>query len=374
MPAAIQELSKRQSIDDPASEHAENVPILFPSDLSISQRSEPGCRADLAVVEEEMRNAQLRTALLNLRTHLHMKSRLLTYRTANVKAQGMVVKSQSIFKRNQRQIDLDMKKYQDAWDAMKKLRGQDKVGWRRLRASDVRRMDGGEDKAVGIARKKLGKKKTTALRLEARKVAEQVVSEEEVSEEEEVEVENQGATTQTKLRKAREAVGEGVRRVSWIWMEGGTGELVDEEVLENIVRVEWCKSHARAARWGEEVSLLSTEMDRCLTTLEYIAVEWEGRTEYNGVLSAGKGDAHAEGVCAYALSQAAMFRRIAEGFQAVWGISSEEDCGPGEEEDEGEKVAPVADADDVEGASEDEEEEEAEVDGWDDMADIPDDM
>lgn len=373
MPAAIQELSNGQSNKDSASEHAENVAIIFPSDLPLSQRSEPGCRADLAVVEAEMRNAQLRTALSNLRTHLHMKSRLLTYRTTNVKAQGMVVKSQSVFKRNQRQIDLDTKKYQDAWEAMKKLRGVDNVGWRRLKASDVRRMDGGEDKAVGIARKKLGKKKATALRLQASEVAEETDLEEDVSEEEE-EAEKQSEASQTKLRKAREAVGEGIRRVSWIWMEGGTGEVVDQEVLENIVRVEWCKSHARAARWGEEVSLLSTEMERCLKTLEYMAVDWEGRTDFTGVLSAGKDDAHAEGVRAYALSQAAMFRRIAEGFRAVWGVSDDEECGPVEEEDEGEKVVPAADANDVEGASEDEEEDEAEVDGWDDMADIPDDM
>lgn len=183
MPAAINYLTERQPTDSNP-EHAEDAPIVFPSDLPPSQRCDPACRADLASYEEQLREAQLRAALQNLRTHLHMKSRLLTYRTSNVKAQGMVVKSQSVFQRNQRQIDLDMAKYQDAWVAMKKLRGKDSVGWKKLKQRDVRRMDGGEDKAVGIQRKKLGKKKMAALRVEAQEDAMNGGSSSEGSEEE----------------------------------------------------------------------------------------------------------------------------------------------------------------------------------------------
>lgn len=103
-------------------------------------------------MEEDLRNAQLCASLQNLQTHLHMKSWLLTYRKSNVKAQGMVTKSQSVLNRNQRQIKLDTTKYQEAWAALRKLQGKDQIGWKRLLARDVRMMDGGEDKAVGMER------------------------------------------------------------------------------------------------------------------------------------------------------------------------------------------------------------------------------
>lgn len=176
-----------------------------------------------------------------------------------------------------------------------------------------------------------------------------------------------------KLKKAREAVGEGRRHVSWIWMEGGSGEVVDQQVLEDIVRVEWCKSYARTTRWGEEIQLLSAEMERCLLTLEYNAKGWEGRAAYTGPLTVGKDTAHTEGVRAYALSQARMYRCISEGFRVVWGVLHEEGGSVRvAEDDEGEKM-PAGDDDDedIDGASEDEEETEAVVEGWDDLADIP---
>ncbi|KAE9394161.1 hypothetical protein BT96DRAFT_801634, partial [Gymnopus androsaceus JB14] len=201
----------------PSPEHAENVPVVFPSNLPVSHRCDPGCCADLASYEEQMRDAQLRAALLNLQTHLHMKSQLLTYQTANVKAQGMVVKSQSVLRRNQQQIDLDTAKYQDTWQAMKNLRGKDSVGWRQLKPKDVRRMDGGEDKAVGIQCKRLGKKKMAVLQAEAKNnTANGGHSSSNDSDEGDKSDENQ-KSVQTKLKKARGAVGEGRRHVSWIW-------------------------------------------------------------------------------------------------------------------------------------------------------------
>ncbi|KAE9385009.1 hypothetical protein BT96DRAFT_772830, partial [Gymnopus androsaceus JB14] len=116
----------------------------------------------------------------------------------------------------------------------------------------------------------------------------------------------------------RSAVGEGTREVSWIWKEGGTGKGMDQEVLEEIIRVEWCKAYSRSRRWGEEVELLTEEMRRSLVTLEYNAKEWERRTDYRGALGADKDVPHAEGVRAFALSQTQLYRDIAMGFQMVW--------------------------------------------------------
>ncbi|KAJ3832132.1 hypothetical protein F5878DRAFT_500631, partial [Lentinula raphanica] len=113
-------------------------------------------------------------------------------------------------------------------------------------------------------------------------------------------------------------VGEGFRETSWIWKEGGTGALVDQSTLDEFIRVEWCKTHARARRWIEEVNLLKEEKRRVLVSLEYNAKEWEGRTDYEGPLSEGKDGVHKEGARAYAYAQAAIFRGLARSFEDLW--------------------------------------------------------
>ncbi|KAJ3753953.1 hypothetical protein EV360DRAFT_16339, partial [Lentinula raphanica] len=155
MPAAIHFLGQHRV---EGKEHVENIPIIFPSDLSAKERSSR-CHANLVGIEEQLREAQIRGTLDSLRNHLHMKSRLLTYRKSNVKAQSTITKSQALLKRNQKQIDTDVHRYKTAWLALEHLRGTGKSGWNRLRSSDVRMMDGGEDRALGMARKRIGKKK-----------------------------------------------------------------------------------------------------------------------------------------------------------------------------------------------------------------------
>jgi hypothetical protein len=113
-----------------------------------------------------------------------------------------------------------------------------------------------------------------------------------------------------------------------------------------VIRVEWCKAHARANRWTEDVTLIKEEMGRCLITLEYKANQWDQRVEYNGPLSKGKSAwaddwsvlqsyvgplmfgtdrFHGEGVRAYAKSQAAVFRGLATKFRDMWaGIRQKE--------------------------------------------------
>ncbi|KAG1838304.1 hypothetical protein DFJ58DRAFT_718771 [Suillus subalutaceus] len=69
--------------------------------------------------------------------------------------------------------------------------------------------------------------------------------------------------------------GEGRRKLTWIWMMDGVDSHADGGDVDG-VRVEWCKSRARALRWGEEVDLLQEEMHR--------ANWWEGQ----GVLQVNK--------------------------------------------------------------------------------------
>ncbi|KAK7453267.1 hypothetical protein VKT23_011943 [Stygiomarasmius scandens] len=219
--------------------------------------------------------------------------------------------------------------------------------WKKLLESDVRLMDNG-DRAIGIQRKQRSKKNMEG------------VDEEDTDEEEEEEIAGtdeallqQRAIREAarapvrKLKEARKKVGEGKRLPpSWIWRHGGTGELVDNKVLEEGIQVEWCKAYSRAKRWEEEVVLLKEEMRRCLVTLEYMAQQWEGCKEYVGPLADGKpswkenwtltrdysgplergsDDLHREGVYAYAEQQAELFRSLQTKFEAMWtGVSEEE--------------------------------------------------
>ncbi|THU93272.1 hypothetical protein K435DRAFT_670510, partial [Dendrothele bispora CBS 962.96] len=112
------------------------------------------------------------------------------------------------------------------------------------------------------------------------------------------------------------------------------------------IRVEWCKSFARAKRWSEEVVLVKEEMRRVLVTLEHKASEWDKRQEfvgplaqgrsgwdetwrfassYDGSLAHGTDRCHAEGVKAYANSQASLYRQLEAKFRRMWaGVGQKE--------------------------------------------------
>ncbi|KAJ3727940.1 hypothetical protein C8R42DRAFT_572663, partial [Lentinula raphanica] len=349
MPAAIQILGQRR-VD--GEEHVENVPIIFPSNLSTAERS-TGCHGDLAKIEEELREAQIRGALDSLRNHLHMKTRLLTYRKSNVKAQATITKSQALLKRNQRQIDSDAQRYRAAWLSLERLRGVGHSGWNKLRPSDVRMMDGGEDRALGMARKRVGKKKQDA------EVAAQASRLDELDLPSPDALDMEDTDDGTALQRARTGVGEGFRETSWIWKEGGNGNLIDDHALEEFMRVEWSKSFSRVERWKEELALLEEERRRVLVSLEHEAKQWEVRQTYVGPRAAKTDEIHSEGARAYALSQAYLYREIARNFRRLWNVLESEDDG-------------IASGD-MDSASEDEEEDEAGIFGDDDMADIPDD-
>ncbi|KAG2358779.1 hypothetical protein BDR07DRAFT_1452576 [Suillus spraguei] len=93
--------------------------------------------------------------------------------------------------------------------------------------------------------------------------------------------------------------GEGRRRLTWIWM-------MDGYLLG--VRVEWCKSRARALCWAEEVDLLQEEMCWVLQFFNWQANWWEGQGAA----------ARDEGLCAYASQQANIRHRLAARFHSIW--------------------------------------------------------
>lgn len=79
--------------------------------------------------------------------------------------------------------------------------------------------------------------------------------------------------------------------------------------LSTALRVEWAKAWARKRRYDEEVRFLVEETRRLPISLEYEASIWEGRAKavQVGVIQ----PEYAQGLVAYALKQAAVFRDLA---------------------------------------------------------------
>ncbi|KAJ3715844.1 hypothetical protein C8R42DRAFT_534296, partial [Lentinula raphanica] len=84
------------------------------------------------------------------------------------------------------------------------------------------------------------------------------------------------------------------------------------------IRVEFCKMHARAKRWEEEVVLVEEEMRRCTTSLEARARVWDERMNFEGPRADGMDLIQREGIRAYAASQADVYRRLKHRFIRLW--------------------------------------------------------
>ncbi|KAK0458719.1 uncharacterized protein EV420DRAFT_1642445 [Desarmillaria tabescens] len=100
---------------------------------------------------------------------------------------------------------------------------------------------------------------------------------------------------------------EGRRTMSWIWRVHRHETDVEETV--EALRIEWCKTQARAHRWREEVILVLEEMKRVKAFFA-----WEGQ---KWLLRAAREDI-SEGECAYALCQADIRARMRQHCIEVW--------------------------------------------------------
>ncbi|TFK63616.1 hypothetical protein BDN72DRAFT_872268 [Pluteus cervinus] len=119
-----------------------------------------------------------------------------------------------------------------------------------------------------------------------------------------------------KKGRKKKSVSEGKRKVSWIWgVLGSTDPKLDNKELLDDLRVEWCKSHARAKRWQEEVLLLQEEMRRVLMFFETDERIWKSRVNFK---KEGSDKVTDEGVSAYAYQQATLRQELIQAFQEMW--------------------------------------------------------
>jgi hypothetical protein len=118
------------------------------------------------------------------------------------------------------------------------------------------------------------------------------------------------------MAEGEEGVSEGRRSLSWIWKTIGVVGAKEDQILHDSLRVEWCKSRARAMRFTEEVELLEEEMAHVLQYLEWQEGWWRARGLCLGWEGIPK--ANTEGLHAYAERQAALRRSLREHFTTLW--------------------------------------------------------
>ncbi|KAF7288259.1 Glycosyltransferase family 2 protein [Mycena chlorophos] len=277
MPASLQRL---HATNLPESTLAEEVP---PSALSDAERGGGGCLQGLLEMERKLRDAQCRMALVSLRHQLLLKWRILRFMNEHARGQATTTRSLSNAARNENKILLYSRKYQGAWLALVCMADGDEkvVAWPQLRKEDIRCLEDGEE----VARKTE----------KAKRLA------------------KQRAHKQAQIR----AAGETTLTMAWPQRTSGNRPAAWREFADDIMDMDagWDIWHVEmeegllsdAARWDEEVLILEEEQ-RCVTE-SFESFVWETRAVAIPIGTLPVEDA--EGLVAYALKRAAVYKNLA---------------------------------------------------------------
>ncbi|KAH9848497.1 hypothetical protein C2E23DRAFT_739298 [Lenzites betulinus] len=247
-------------------ETLEDVILGLPSQIPVESRHAT-CAEGLVDMEMQLRDAQCRDSLQDLRNQLHVKQRLFTYKKLHVRHQGPNTRARADLAAQEARIRGAAAKYRRARSALLSLRGAGEweTEFRVLADKDIRCVQ--DDDLEAVQRRRRREKDT--------------------------------------------GESEGHRVLSWIWRASDRDG--DVGMVESL-RVEWCKSRARVTRWAEERRLLPEEMRRVLAFLEWQEVHWYvqiGRRSDTG-------EALEEGLAAYAISQAQARRSMRATFRNMW--------------------------------------------------------
>jgi hypothetical protein len=210
-PAALQALADRPTPTPDKEEEVgriENVPLFLLSALTEEQRVT--CNQGVVGIETRLRDGQMRSALNEIRNLLFIKSRFNTYKHDNVRHQGATTRTRGLLDRNDEKIRIHAEKYVTAWEAKRKLVGDEGVEWRRLNPKkDLRCMEAEEDGAQRSKRKVRGKK---------RQVGQAAT-----------EADHREGVQEGQRGKGRAS--EGHRTISWIWMGVDTSAAGSNEAI-----------------------------------------------------------------------------------------------------------------------------------------------
>ncbi|KAF8054677.1 hypothetical protein FPV67DRAFT_1568861 [Lyophyllum atratum] len=261
VPALV--MARNDHTDEHTVDLAERIPLMLPS----SVKHLP-CDSRLREMEWKLRRSQAHDALDELREALRLQAYLYIDKDRFQRGQHHNTRSRGIIDRVKVRIDAAARRYRVARGAILALAGMlGKVDWEAtfpvLDDRDVKQLSGDGEES------------------------------------------------------------EGHRTVSWIWTRFGDGsQLNGREALQDILRIEWCKSKARADRWSEEVQLLLEEMRRVLQFFETMATKWKQRSEGSCFVQKDS-TSDSEGLQAYAARQASQFRAMKDHCKHMWRFVAE---------------------------------------------------
>jgi len=289
-------LRTQANYDPKLSEHPEDIELWLPSRLPADIRASV-CIANLPKIEEKLRTAQCYDALDIMRHTLRIKSRLVLFKNKNVRGQREGLRSRSIIGRVHERARVAAEKYRAARAAKLELSGPG--GWEHelqiLTDADIR---GYQD--ANQLKQRRGRRGT----LEDNQVFSIPMD---------PPIESNDFTLFTEERSRRDGTGETRRTLSWIWLVKTQTDGAENGDDDDILRIEWSKSRARAKRAQEEVLLLQEEMRRSLQYLAWKAHWWESQAAARSV---DKG--LAEGLQAYSAKQARLQCDLADLFRTLW--------------------------------------------------------
>ncbi|KZP03688.1 hypothetical protein FIBSPDRAFT_915265 [Athelia psychrophila] len=254
---------------------AYDIPLHLPSALPLRVPTS----VKLVDYKFRLRFAQADEALEELHQQLRLRSHMWFFKDKNVRGQSSNTHSRNLLNHIQKKIDASGLRYTCAVGAVASLAQRTgAVGWdtqlKELKAEDIWAFtDETEDQEA--ARKKMKDKKK---------------------------------------QKHLQGLGEGKKKLSWIWVSSGVAGDGSDKGLQEALRIQWCHSRARAMRWSEEVLLIREEMRRVLTFLCWHADWWAEQAKCRSDLS----PEDREGISAYTNKQANIRRSMAACFDYIW--------------------------------------------------------
>lgn len=258
------------------------------------------CMSGLPDIEVRLREAQAYDALDKVRNTLKVKSRMIEFKNRNVRGQREGLKSRSVIDSIHEKARLAAERYRRARIAKMFLSGPG--DWEAiLQVLEDRDIRGYQDPN----------------RLRVRQGRRGILDDEQLEQlatsTPDVVADNDNLTLFNEPRGRRDGTGETRRTLSWIWTTN-SNVAGPEDSSDDILRAEWAKSRARAARATEEVLLLREEMRRVLEFLAWKADWWSTqvgrRRDINKDL--------AEGLCACAHTQADLQTMLSTEFRTIW--------------------------------------------------------
>ncbi|KAF8057953.1 hypothetical protein FPV67DRAFT_1676638 [Lyophyllum atratum] len=331
MPGLLQFLHDQSRSGMPptdSNETPEQADLWLPSQLPQTRR-DTVCSAGLPAMEAKLRVAQCYDALEGIRHVLRLKTRMVQFRNANIRGQRGSTRSRTMIDRVHERARAFAQKYRTAREQNLLLSGAGE--WeemlRPLEDGDIRAYTDPNRLRVGPGRPGTLEDDAPTLPQNQEGVEasdggagqEDVDMEEEGDSDGELEASNpgHGVSLLPEARTRRDGTGATRRELSWIWRMASTASNLDDDTL---LCSEWAKSRARANRASEEVLLLREEMRRALAFLQWKGGWWRGRTTPRDALSKEL----AEGIQAYALSQATLHESMALSFRHAFRAPLEE--------------------------------------------------